>query len=79
MGILGNEAAYVVAKKAAEEAGTTRSGCRGGIRQWAKQRKRDYVEGGKERSETVINRAMEWKRKAVTNYCRLRGFFFFFF
>ena len=24
----------------------TRSGCRGGIRQWARQRKRKYVEGG---------------------------------
>ena len=40
----------------------------GGIRHWAKQKKRDNVgEGG------GIKRAMGWRRKAVTNYCRLRG------
>ena len=47
----------------------------GGIRQWAKQRKRRYLEkdglGGDGRA--VIGRVMKWKRKAVTNYCRLRG------
>ena len=44
----------------------------GGIRQWAKQRKRRYLEGdGSE--DAVIGRAMGWRRKAVTNYCRLRG------
>ena len=43
---------------------------RGGIRQWAKQRKREYIEGGEEK---VIKRAMGWRRRAVTNYCRLRG------
>ena len=41
----------------------------GGIRQWAKQRKRSYLEG----EEAVVGRAMGWRRKAVTNYCRLRG------
>ena len=40
----------------------------GGIRQWAKQRKRSYLEG----QEAVIGRAMRSRRKAVTNYCRLR-------
>ena len=44
----------------------------GGIRQWAKQRKRRYLEGdGSE--DAVIGRAMRWRRKAVTNYCRLGG------
>ena len=43
-------------------------GVGGGIRQWAKQRKRSYLRGG-----AVIGRAMRWRRKAVTNYCRLRG------
>ena len=42
----------------------------GGIRQWAKQRKRDYLE---ECEDAVSGRAMGWRRKAVTNYCRLRG------
>ena len=42
----------------------------GGIRQWTKDRnlKREYVE-----EETGIKRAMGWRRKAVTNHCRLRG------
>ena len=40
----------------------------GGIRQWTKDRKRDYVEG-----EAGIKRAMGWRRKAVTHYCRLKG------
>ena len=47
----------------------------GGIRQWAKQRNRTYLEndalGGDGRA--LIGRAMKWRRKAVTNYCRLRG------
>ena len=40
----------------------------GGIRHWAKRRKRENVEeaGG-------IKTAMAWRRKAVTNYYRLRG------
>ena len=37
----------------------TRSGC---IRQWTKGKKREYVEG-----ETVIKRAMGWRRKAVAD------------
>ena len=44
----------------------------GGIRQWAKQRKRRYLEGDVS-EDAVIVRAMRWRRKAVTNYCRLRG------
>ena len=40
----------------------------GGIRQLAKRRKRENVEEG-----GGIKRAMGWRRKAVTNYCRLRG------
>ena len=47
----------------------------GGIRQWAKQRKRGYLQkdglGGDGRM--VIERAMGWRREAVTSYCRLRG------
>ena len=47
----------------------------GVIRQWAKQRKRRYLEkdglGGD--GKAVIGRAMKWRWKAVTNYCRLRG------
>ena len=42
-----------------------------GIRQWARQRKKDYLEGDGE--EVVISKAMKWNRRAVTNYCRLRG------
>ena len=42
----------------------------GGIRQWAKWRKKETVEG----EGGVIGRAtLGWKRKAVTNHCRLRG------
>ena len=40
----------------------------GGIRQWTKSRKRENVEEG-----GGIKRVMGWRRKAVTNYCRLRG------
>ena len=75
MGILGNEAADMCAKQAAEgvpldDHEKWMSG--GGIRQWAKQRKRRYLEGeGNE--DAVIGRAMGWRQKAVTNYCRLRG------
>ena len=78
LGILGNEAVDVLAKSAAEgvppdDHEKWMSG--GGIRQWAKQRKRRYLEkdglGGDGRA--VIGRAMKWKREAVTNYCRLRG------
>ena len=54
---------------------TTKNGCRGGIRQWTKQRKRRYLDkdglGGD--GTAVIGRAMTSKREAVTNYCRLRG------
>ena len=72
MGIFGNEAADMLAKNAAkgvplDDQEKWMSG--GGIRQWAKQRKRSYLE----REEAVIGRAMGWRRKAVTNYCRLRG------
>ena len=42
----------------------------GGMRQWTKQRKREYLE---ESEDAVIGRALGWRRKAVTNYCRLRG------
>ena len=47
MGILGNKVAAVVAKKAAEEVGITRSGCRGGGGHpgMGLTTKRDYVEG----------------------------------
>ena len=75
IGILGNEAADILAKNAEEgvppddhEKWVTG----GGIRQWTKQRKRRYLEGdGSE--DALIGRAMGWRRKAVTNYCRLRG------
>ena len=40
------------------------------ISQWTRQRKRESAE---EDEEGVIGRAMRWRRKAVTNYCRLRG------
>ena len=67
MGILGNEAADVLAKNAAE--GVPQDDhdrwMSGGIRQWAKQRKRDYLEEGE---DAVIGRAMGWRRKAATNY-----------
>ena len=73
MGILGNKPADVVAKNAAE--GVPPDGHEwwmsgGGIQQWAKQRKRDYLEEGE---DAVIGRVMGWRRKAVTNYCQLRG------
>ena len=73
IGILGDEAADVCAKQAAEgvpldDYGKGMSGG-GGIRQWAKRTKKESVEGGE---EAVIGRAMGWRRKAVTNYCRLR-------
>ena len=42
----------------------------GDIRQWAKRRKKENVEEGE---DAVVGRAMGWRRKAVTNYCRLRG------
>ena len=76
MGILGNEAADTVAKKAAagvwtlEEDEKWMSG--GGIQQWENQRRKAYLEG-EEGEEAGIGRAMSWRRKAVTNYCRLRG------
>ena len=75
IGILGNEAADVLAKNAAEgvppdDHEKWMSG--GGIRQWAKQRKRRGMEGdGSE--DAVIGRAMGWRRKAVTNYYRREG------
>ena len=67
MGILGKEAADVLAKQASEgvpmdDHEKWMSG--GGIRKWAKQRKRSYVEkdrlGGDRRA--VIERAMKWVR-----------------
>ena len=47
----------------------------GGIRQWTRQRKIKYVEGGGEdgEGEGFIKRAIGWERKAMTNYCRSRG------
>ena len=72
MGILGNEAADVLAKKTAEGVpldDLDRWMSEGGIRQWATQRKRSYLEG----EEVVIGRAMGWRRKAVTNCSGLRG------
>ena len=48
MGILGNEAAYVLAKNAAEGVPPDdheKWMSEVGIRQWAKQRKRRYLEG----------------------------------
>ena len=75
MGILENEAADVLAKDTVEgvpldDHEKWMSGGGGeGIRQWAKERKRENLEEGE---EGVIKRAMGWRRKAVTNYCRLR-------
>ena len=71
MGNLGNKATDVLAKRAAESVPLDdhekwMSG--GGIRQWARRRKTEYVEEGAD-----IRRVMGWSRKAVTNYCRLRG------
>ena len=65
MGILGNEAADVLAKNAAEglpldDHEKWMSG--GGIRQWAKQRKRRYPEEGE---EAVIGRAMKWRLEST--------------
>ena len=69
IGIFSNEAADVLAKLAAESVpvddhGKWMSG--GGIRQWAKNKKREYVKeaGG----DAVISRAMGWRRGAVTDY-----------
>ena len=45
----------------------------GGIRQWARRRKIEYLGREEEGGEAVITRAMKGRRKAVTNYCRLRG------
>ena len=62
MGILGNEAADVLAKRAVEgvpldDHKRWMSG--GGIRQWARQRQRKYLEEG--------------ENAGFGNYCRLRG------
>ena len=43
----------------------------GGIRQWARQRKTAYLEGEGDGGKAIIKTAMSWRRKAVTNYCRL--------
>ena len=65
----------VVAKRAADSVKSREDRdkwmCGGGIRQWARQRKRRYLEGDGE--VVMISRAMKWKRRAVTNYCRLRS------
>ena len=75
MGILGNEAADVVAKKAAEGVRSLEDNEKwmsgGGIQHWARQRKKEYLDGDGEGA--VISRVMKWKRRAVTNSCRLRG------
>ena len=74
IGILGNEAADVLAKQAAESVPLDDDGkwMPGGvISQWAKNRGREYV--GEAGGEAVIRRAMGWRRRAVTNYCRLGG------
>ena len=69
MGILGNEAANVVAKKTAEGVRSLEdhekwmSG--GGIQHWARQRKKEYLEGDGEGA--VISRVVKWKQRAVTN------------
>ena len=57
MGILGNEAADVFGKKrcGGSVSGRPREVAGGGIRQWAKQRRRRYLE---EREDAVIGRAM---------------------
>ena len=70
MGILGNEAADVLAKNAAEGVPLDdhKKCMSGGIWKWAKWRKKENVEEG-----GGIKRAMGWRRKAVTNYCRVRG------
>lgn len=72
MGIFRNQAANVVAKSTAEDVPLDdykkwMSG--GGIRQWVRQRKREYLEG--DREVVVIGRMIRWKQKAVTNYYRL--------
>ena len=71
IGILGNEAADTSAKQVAESVPLDdhqkwMSG--GGIRQWARQRKVEYMEEGGN-----IKAKMGWRRKAVMSYCRLRG------
>ena len=62
MGILGNEAADVVAKNAAEKVRSMENHEKwlsgGGIRQWAKGRKRESLEEGQ---EGVIKRAVGWR------------------
>ena len=73
IGISGNVAADVLAKKAAQGVSMDdhekwMSG--GGIRQRVKRRKRESLEEGE---DGVIKGAMGWKRIAVTNHCRLRG------
>ena len=57
--ILGNETADVLAKKAAEGVPPDdyKKWMTGGIRQWAKQRKRRYLEGDGS-GDTVIGRAL---------------------
>ena len=46
---------------------TTRNGCPGLV---SGSGQRESVEEGE---EGIIKRTMGWKRKVVTNYCRLRG------
>ena len=45
----------------------------GGIRQWAKQRKREYIEGEGENEGIVIKRAMGWKVRITARLRRGKG------
>ena len=60
MGILRNEAANVIVKSAAEKVRSLENNEKwmsgGGIRQWTRQWKREYLEG--DREAAVVGRAM---------------------
>ena len=45
--------------------------CPGGYQAVGEAEKREYIEGAGE--EEVMKRAVGRRRRAVTNYCRLRG------
>ena len=51
---------------------TTKNGCRGGYKAVG-QAADEEQDGVGDYGRPVIGRAMKWKRKAVTHYCRLRG------